>query len=196
MEDYNLHYKHIIIGDTTCGKSSYMKMLTKNEFSLLSNSTIGVDFETYYIEHNNKKIKNHIWDTAGQEKFNSIVSVYYKGAHSCIIMFDITNYQSFINLEKCIQKLNDEGEFTKILIGNKLDLKKNRCVSKEEAQKFALKHKMDYVEISVKDNIGVKESFEKLLNNISKDIENKKNFNLEIEEMNYKPRKCLNCIIS
>lgn len=196
MDDYNLHYKHIIIGDTTCGKSSYMKMLTRNEFLLQGNSTIGVDFETYYITHNGKKIKNHIWDTAGQEKFNSIVRVYYKGAHSCILMYDITNYESFNNIEKWLKQLDEQGEFTKILIGNKLDLEKQRCVSKEEAQELADKNNMDFLEISVKNNEGVKESFEKLLNNISKDIDNKKNFNLEIEEINEKSRKCLNCIIS
>lgn len=196
MEDYNIHYKHIIIGDTTCGKSSYMRMLTKKEFSLQNNSTIGVDFETYYVEQNGNRIKNHIWDTAGQEKFNSIVKLYYKSADSCIIMYDITNYRSFENIEKWLDQLKNEGEFTKILIGNKLDLKKDRCVSKEEAEEFARKNNMEFLEISVKNNEGVIESFEKLLNNISKDIKNKKNFNLEIEERNHKSRKCLNCIIS
>ena len=195
MDDYDLHYKHIIIGDATCGKSSYLKMLTKQEFSLQGCSTIGVDFETYFYKHNNKIIKNHIWDTAGQEKFRSIVKVYFKGAHSCIIMYDITNYQSFKNIENWLLELDQEGNYTKLLVGNKTDLEKHRCVSKEEAQQLALKYNMDFIEISVKENQGVQESFEKLINNISKEFENKKNFNLEIEEENLEPKRCLNCVI-
>ena len=110
-------------------------------------------------------------------------------------MYDITNYQSFKNIEKWLLELDQEGNYTKLLVGNKTDLEKHRCVSKEEAQQLALKYNMDFMEISVKENQGVKESFEKLINNISKEFEKKKNFNLDIEEANLEPKRCLNCII-
>lgn len=196
MDDYDSHYKHIIIGDACCGKSSYLKMLTKGDFNLQNTSTIGVDFETYYLKYNDLIIKNHIWDTAGQEKFRSIVKMYYKGAHSCILMYDITNYTSFKNIEQWLLDINQEGNFTKILIGNKNDLEKHRCVSQKEGKQLALKYDMEFMEISVKENKGVDESFEKLINKISKNYVDEKKFNnLEIMEEGVN-KKCLNCTIS
>jgi len=195
MDDYDLHYKHIIIGDASCGKSSYLKMLVKEEFNSKGRSTIGVDFETYYNEYDNKRIKNHIWDTAGQEKFRSIVKLYFKGASSFIIMYDITNYNSFKNIENWLLELNQNENYTKILIGNKSDLEELRVVTKEEAKLLALKYNMNFMEISVKQNQRVKESFEKLISNISEDFEKKKNFNLELEQQNFEPNGCFNCII-
>jgi small GTP-binding protein len=197
MDDYDSHYKHIIIGDALSGKSSYLKMLTKKEFSLQGCNTIGVDFETYYTNFNNQRIKNHLWDTAGQEKFRSIVRVYFKGAHSCIIMYDVTNYVSFQNIENWLRELNDEeNNFIKILIGNKIDLEKERCISTEIGQELADKYNMEFMEISVKENKGVQESFEMLIKKISKEFKNKKIINYFTIEENKTPKKCLNCNIS
>ena len=110
-------------------------------------------------------------------------------------MYDITNYNSFKNIENWLLELDQGEKFTKILVGNKTDLEKHRVVTKREAEILAIKYGMDFMEISVKENKGVQESFEKLIKNISKDFENKKNFNLEIEEKQLEPKKCMNCII-
>ena len=203
----NYTYKHIIIGDSMSGKTSYFNKLIHNNYSNSKISTIGVDFGVLYISINNKLIKNHFWDTAGQENYKSIIRNYYRGASGCIIMFDITNYQSFNNVKKWIEDLKKYGNYDNLSIiigGNKSDLNIKRVITIEEAEEFCNKNNLKYFDISVKDNINIKESFNYLINLISKKENNYdiiKNEYIKIEsfeigEYNNKKKKCLDCIIS
>lgn len=169
--NYNYHYKHIIIGDSLSGKSSYMNKLLYDTFSNDKTTTIGVDFGVLYVTINNKTLKNHVWDTAGQETFKSIIRSYYRNSDGCILTFDVTNRKSFENINKWIDELQLYSNYEKlsvIIIGNKIDLENQRAVSMEEAEELSLKYDIPYIEVSVKNDINIKRAFYKLINLISK----------------------------
>ena len=115
-------------------------------------NSIGVDFKLKNIEIDSKKIKLQIWDTAGQERFKTITTSYYKGAHAILIVFDITDRDSFDHVRNWmadIDKFAKEGVL-RILVGNKCDLEQNRKVRKEEAEEIAKKYGINYIETSKK----------------------------------------------
>ena len=124
-------------------------------------NSIGVDFKLKNIEIDNKKIKLQIWDTAGHEKFRTITTSYYKGAHAIIICFDITDRQSFEHIRNWmadIDKFAKEGVL-RILVGNKCDLEHVRQVRKEEGTEIANKYGIKYLETSAKDTINIEDLF-------------------------------------
>ena len=111
-------------------------------------NSIGVDFKLKNIEIDGKKIKLQIWDTAGEERFRTITTSYYKGAHAILIVFDITEKDSFDHVKNWvadIDKFAKQGVL-RILVGNKCDLEKQRNVSKEEANELAEKLGIKYIE--------------------------------------------------
>ena len=124
-------------------------------------NSIGVDFKLKNIEIEGKKIKLQIWDTAGEERFRTITTSYYKGAHAILIVFDITEKDSFDHVKNWvadIDKFAKQGVL-RILVGNKCDLEKQRNVSKEEANELAEKLGIKYIETSAKDTINIETLF-------------------------------------
>ena len=120
-------------------------------------NSIGVDFKLKNIEIDNKKIKLQIWDTAGQERFRTITTSYYKGAHAILIVFDITEKDSFEHIKNWmadIDKFAKQGVL-RILVGNKCDLENQRAVSKEEVNELSEKYGIKYIETSAKDTINI-----------------------------------------
>jgi small GTP-binding protein len=175
MYDYLL--KIIFIGDANVGKTALAERLTKNEFHEYYNSTIGVDFSTITLDINDNTIKTHIWDTAGQECFSSIISSYYRGVAGAVIVFDVNRRESF---RKCLFWLNQikgNGETGHqpiiMLIGNKID-RGIREVPYEEALNFAEKNNMVYRETSAKKNTDVMKCYRELIEKIcdSTDLDN------------------------
>jgi len=157
--DYN--FKIILLGDSGAGKTSILERYVDNDFSGSKMATIGVDFRKKRIEFENLSIMMDIWDTAGQERYASIVSLNYRGAHGVILVYDITNKESFLTLKKRwddAQQYIDEDVFI-ILIGNKLDMSSNRSVSLEMASEFAKQHNMEFGEVSAKDNYNISSIF-------------------------------------
>lgn len=130
MNDYDAIYKIVVIGNSSVGKSTMLLRYIDNIFEQNYGNTIVVDFKIKTIEQNGQKIKLQIWDTAGQEKFKSILSSYYKGAHGIIVVFDITNKDSFQNVRNWVDQANRHAkpDSVKILIGNKCDLEHERIV--------------------------------------------------------------------
>ena len=124
-------------------------------------NSIGVDFKLKNIEIDGKKIKLQIWETAGEERFRTITTSYYKGAHAILIVFDITEKDSFDHVKNWvadIDKFAKQGVL-RILVGNKCDLEKQRNVSKEEANELAEKLGIKYIETSAKDTINIETLF-------------------------------------
>ncbi len=124
-------------------------------------NSIGVDFKLKNIEIDSKKIKLQIWDTAGQERFKTITTSYYKGAHAILIVFDITDRDSFDHIRNWmadIDKFAKEGVL-RILVGNKCDLANKRQVTMEEAKEIANKYGIKYIETSAKDTINIDDLF-------------------------------------
>ena len=126
--------KLIIVGDSGVGKSNLLSRFTRNEFSLDSKSTIGVEFATKSIVAEGKTIKAQIWDTAGQERYRAITSAYYRGAVGALLVYDLTKHATFENVERWLKELRDHAEanIVVMLVGNKSDLKPQRAVPTEE----------------------------------------------------------------
>ena len=138
-ELYDSSIKLIILGDSYVGKSSIINRLINNKFVELS-STLSIEYHTYIISINDYKIRMQLWDTAGQEKYNSIISNYYKGTDVAIFVYSIDKLETFENIQIWFKHLKENNEDSlNILIGNKLDMEKEgaRVVSYENAENFA-----------------------------------------------------------
>jgi Ras-related protein Rab-1A len=131
-------------------------------------STIGVDFKIRTIELDGKTIKLQIWDTAGQERFRTITSSYYRGAHGIIIVYDITDNESFNNVRNWLQEIDRYAtdQVNKLLVGNKSDLQSKRAVTAETAKEFADSQNITFLETSAKDATNVENAFLKMAGEI------------------------------
>ena len=134
----------------------------------MSKATVGVEFGTKNLEIKDKKVKIQIWDTAGQERYKSITSAYYKGAKGAFIVYDITNKNTFDNIDKWVFDLKTNGDknIEIIIIGNKSDLEDNREVLKEEGIKKAEEHKTSFIETSALNGDNINKAFEELIEQI------------------------------
>jgi Ras-related protein Rab-1A len=166
--EYDYLFKLLIIGDSGAGKSAILHRYTDNAFSDSFVSTIGVDFSINTVTLDGKTIKLQIWDTAGQERFRTITSSYYRGAHGIIIVYDITNRDSFDNikiwLSECDRYAMDNVPI--ILIGNKVDLFTRREVNHDDVEEFVEKYnntnpdnKIQHIETSAKTSINISKCF-------------------------------------
>lgn len=161
--------KLVLVGDSHVGKTCITSVFCDNKYSDLEITTIGVDFRTRILSYGNHKVKLQIWDTAGQERFRSITTPYYRNAHGIIIVFDLTNYSSFENLNKWLKEIEffmTEGNYKVILVSNKCDDKDNYCIPEKEIDKFIKDNNLEYIQVSAKNNIRIEKLFEKITVNI------------------------------
>jgi Ras-related protein Rab-2A len=184
MNEINFDYllKYIIIGDSFVGKSNILIQYTKNRFNEDYQSTIGVEFGAKTLEINNRIYKIQIWDTAGQENFRSITRAYYKNSVCAFVVYDITNRNSFANIQNWIEdcKLQCPQTITMVLIGNKSDIKDKRAVTYKEGNDWAINHDMIFFETSAKTGENINEAFEKSVRIVDQKIqENAYDFNDE-----------------
>lgn len=169
--EYDYLFKIIIIGNSGVGKSSLLLRFTDRIFEYSHVSTIGVDFKIQTIQLDNKIIKMQIWDTAGNERFRTITTSYYRGSHGVCIVFDLTDKQSFENINSWFTEIEKyaSNNIKKILVGNKCDISKDREISYQEANEFANKLNIPYIETSAKDSINVQELFINLAKTLKED---------------------------
>jgi Ras-related protein Rab-1A len=203
--EYDYLYKFIILGDNNCGKTSLLGRYTDDIVQTEEYyPTIGVDFKIKAVESNGKNIKINIWDTAGQEKFKSIISYYYKNIAAAILVFDVTNRESFENIQSWIDeiKLNCElsDKIPMVLIGNKNDKISKRVVSVSEANVFADKLNVDYFETNMYNWDGINDAFINLvdkttehyiINNIPS--QGVKNYSINIQNNEDKNSRVTDC---
>ena len=162
-----LRYKLVFVGDISVGKTAVVNRFIKNNFSgeydvkkinflnLNLQATIGVDFAAKNIEYKNNSLKLQIWDSAGQERYKSLIPSYVRGSSIIFILFDVSNKSTFTNIINWIhfiKQINTE-ESVLILCGNKIDLP--RQVSTNEAKSLAEKENMFYFETSAKNGEGI-----------------------------------------
>lgn len=124
-------------------------------------STIGVDFKIRTVELDGKTIKLQIWDTAGQERFRTITSSYYRGAHGIIVVYDITDAESFNNVKQWLHEIDRYASehVNKLLVGNKSDLTTKRAVTYEQGKEFADSLGIEFIETSAKNATNVEKAF-------------------------------------
>nr|XP_022920414.1 ras-related protein Rab-35-like [Onthophagus taurus] len=158
--DYDHLFKLLIIGDSGVGKSSLLLRFADNTFSGSYITTIGVDFKIRTVNIDGQRIKLQIWDTAGQERFRTITSTYYRGTHGVIVVYDVTNGESFANVKRWLLEIEQNCDVVnKVLVGNKNDCPDRKVVLTEDAQRFASTMGIQLFETSAKDNINVEEMF-------------------------------------
>lgn len=168
-QSFDKHFKIILIGDSGVGKSSILHALVYNSTTDVY-PTIGIDYAKSYIYVNDNKIKLSLWDTAGQERFKSLISVYYRGVDAIIMIYDITNRQTFKNIDYWIRetmKYCNDNVVT-MLIGNKRDLVENREITYEEARLYAEDHDLLFMETSATTLEGIENSFVEIAKLIDK----------------------------
>ena len=197
--EYDYLFKYLIIGNSGVGKSCLLIRFTDDKYEEGYVTTIGVDFKIKTLIIEGKSVKLQIWDTAGQERFRNIVSSYYKGAHGIMMVYDITDLESFGYLDSWIKEIekNASKNVYKILVGNKSDLK-NRKITFEKGKEFANLHGMKFFETSAKENRNVEEAFKEMTKDIInslKKVNEKANASFVIEkkkgkDLNKKERCC------
>ena len=134
--------------------------------------TIGVDFKIRTINVDEKVCKLQIWDTAGQERFKTITSSYYKGAHGIIVVYDITDRDSFNAVHTWMSEIEKytQDNITRILVGNKTDLENRRAVSFEEGQEMANHYGVRFLETSAKECKNVETAFTTMTREIKNNV--------------------------
>ena len=152
--------KLIVVGNQGTGKSSILNRFVNETFDENYQATIGLDFHSKNITIHDQDVRLIIYDTAGQEKFRSLIPMYIREAQIILFIYDISDKDSFDSIPKWIQQVNDviNKEVVFVLIGNKLDLESNRKVTFEEGKKLAEKSNYVFQEVSAKTG----ENFEKL----------------------------------
>ena len=164
--------KVVVIGDSGVGKTSILKSYLNDNTNLNDGykATIGSDLYMTDIKIEDNYAQLQIWDTAGQERFNSLSKQLYRGTDILILVYDITNSESFTNIEhwknQFIQSLSDDHPkpFPILLLGNKYDLVENdkskRAVSIGKANEYALGHDMQFKEVSALTKLNIHPSIQ------------------------------------
>nr|XP_029123116.1 GTP-binding protein YPTM2 isoform X2 [Elaeis guineensis] len=143
--EYDYLFKLLLIGDSGVGKSCLLLRFAKIRT----------------VEQDGKTIKLQIWDTAGQERFRTITSSYYRGAHGIIVVYDVTDQESFNNVKQWLNEIDRYASenVNKLLVGNKCDLTANKVISSETAKAFADEMGIPFMETSAKDATNVEQAF-------------------------------------
>ncbi|KAK8675489.1 hypothetical protein V6N13_033555 [Hibiscus sabdariffa] len=167
-EDHDYLFKLVLIGDSGVGKSNLLTRFSKNEFSLQSKPTIGVEFATRNIHVNNKIIKAQVWDTAGQERYRAITNAYYRGALGALLVYDVTRHVTFESIKKWLKELRNHthDDIVVMLFGNKSDLRHLRVVSTEDGKAFAENENIYFTETSALESLNVENAFAEVLTQI------------------------------
>ena len=171
-QKYDYIFKLLLLGETNVGKTSIMNRFSEDYFTIQHLTTIGMDFKIKYIRLKEKIVKLQIWDTAGQKRFNTMTKTYYKGANCLILVYNIEDLNSFLNIKKIMNtiKENDAMDNYKVLVGNKCESFK-RLITEEEGKKLADEYNMDFIEVSAKEDKNIFELFMFIINKLLKDKE-------------------------
>ncbi|CAL8289358.1 unnamed protein product [Arctogadus glacialis] len=164
-QNFDYMFKLLIIGNSSVGKTSFLFRYADNSFTSAFVSTVGIDFKVKTIYRNEKRVKLQIWDTAGQERYRTITTAYYRGAMGFLLMYDITSQESFSAVQDWATQVKtyswDNAQV--VLVGNKVDLEEDRQVPTVDGQRLASELGFQFFETSAKDNINVKQVFDKLV---------------------------------
>lgn len=174
MQPIASSFKIVVVGSSSVGKSSIVQRLVQGTFIEESTTTCGADFYTYSCPVNSDEIKLQIWDTAGQERFHSISKSYFRNAVGVILVYDITNLNSFDELTGWLDDLHQLAAANAyiLLVGNKIDLEEQRQVGEQLVKEFAERHKLETIETSALSGKNVQEAFTRLAFEVSTRVYN------------------------
>ncbi len=164
-----LKLKIIILGASNVGKSALILRFTEDVFKVGSyKPTLGVDFTKKIIHNTGKLVELQIWDTGGEERFRSLTKAYYRNIHGCLLVYDVTDRESFNALHYWLEDLTEHGNKMerRVIVANKSDLSKERVVTEYEGKVFATMKGVDYCECSAKTGKDVELAFKVLVDNM------------------------------
>lgn len=164
-QHFDYMFKILIIGNSSVGKTSFLFRYADDSFTSAFVSTVGIDFKVKTVFRREKRMKLQIWDTAGQERYRTITTAYYRGAMGFILMYDVTNEESFNSVQDWVTQIKtyswDNAQV--ILVGNKSDMEAERVVTYDRGKQLADQLGLEFFETSAKENINVKNVFERLV---------------------------------
>ena len=162
----------ITLGNSAVGKTSFIIKYTDDCFQEVYLSTVGIDYKIKTIDLDDKQYKLFFYDTTGQEKFRALAFNTVKNADGVILMYDITNKESFKSIPEWIKNVRERkgDDFPLILLGNKIDKEDKRVITKEQGEDLAEEYNIDFFEISNKDGNNIDEAIFTFLKKILKYI--------------------------
>lgn len=154
-------FKLVLLGESAVGKSSLVLRFVKGQFHEFQESTIGAAFLTQTVCLDDTTVKFEIWDTAGQERYHSLAPMYYRGAQAAVVVYDITNQDTFARAKTWIKELQRQASPNIViaLAGNKTDLANKRNVEYDEAEAYANENGLLFMETSAKTAFNVSDIF-------------------------------------
>ncbi|XP_019198684.1 PREDICTED: ras-related protein RABF1 [Ipomoea nil] len=161
----NLRVKLVLLGDSGVGKSCIVLRFVRGQFDPTSKVTVGASFLSQTIAlQDSTTVKFEIWDTAGQERYAALAPLYYRGAAVAVVVYDITNPDSFTKAQYWVKELQKHGspDIIMALVGNKADLLEKREVSVQDAMEYAEKNGMFFIETSAKTADNINQLFEEI----------------------------------
>lgn len=168
-EHYDLICKIVLVGESSVGKTGLIRRFTRDVFTTQTNTTIGIELAHKTVQVRGRTIKAQLWDTGGQEKFRCITAPFYRGALGGIIVYDVTNRQTFQSIDYWVEQIQDKAMqgVAMLLVGNKSDMKEERQVTEEEGRKLAESLKVPWLETSAKSGDNVEQAFQTLMETLS-----------------------------
>ena len=180
-------YKIQVLGDWSVGKSCFIMKYTNNTFSDTHLTTIGIEFKYKDVKLDNGKIvKIQIWDTAGQERYRSITKNCIKRANGIILIYDITNKETFEGITNWVKQIKEEvsSKVCVALVGNKIDLSEKRQVSEEEGRELSEEIKYPFYEVSAKEGTNINECFDNLVKQVAENFKNSSKSKKKLKKKN------------
>jgi len=191
-------YKVLLLGNSYVGKTCILLRFSEDIFKENYDVTIGLNYRIKSMTVENNPIKMQIWDTSGEEKFKAIAKNFYRGAHGVLLVYDICQKNSFLDVKSWIEQIienADNDDIVMILCGNKCDNEKERKISKEEGENLAKNYGIPFFESSAKNNININEMFETMAQKIFTKIGNKQSSSVKLTPNSIK-KKIGKCCIS
>ncbi|XP_034728987.1 ras-related protein Rab-27B-like [Etheostoma cragini] len=183
-QDYDYLIKLLALGDSGVGKTTYLYRYTDNQFNRKFTTTVGIDFREKRVMYTGKgadgeternfKIHLQLWDTAGQERFRSLTTAFFRDAMGFLLMFDLTNQQSFLNVRNWMSQLQANAYCDSpdiVLVGTKADLRDVRDVNSRQARDLADRYGIPYFETSAVTGVDVDQAVTTLLDLVMKRME-------------------------
>ena len=191
-------YKVLLLGNSSVGKTCILIRFSEDTFNDNYEVTIGLNYRIKTITLDNTPIKMQIWDTSGEEKFKAIAKNFYRGAHGVLLVYDICQKNSFLDVKSWIEQIienADNDDIVMILCGNKCDNEKERKISKEEGENLAKNYGIPFFECSAKNNFNINEIFETMAQKIYTKVGNRQSSSVKLTSNSIK-KKIGKCCIS
>ena len=160
-ERQSFEFKVVLLGEGCVGKTSIFLRYTEGKFNERHDSTLQAAFKTKKLSIAGKRVALHIWDTAGQEKFHAIAPIYYRDSRGAVLVYDITDANSFDRVKTWVKELRKMcgADLVLTIVGNKSDLERNRHVEEWKALEYAEQVGAKHATCSAKQNKGIEELF-------------------------------------